>query len=183
MSLDLCVTYRALNVTPPMLSRVNVGRHLKIVQSLLWPDMNLWCQRRLAFLPFLSKQGNYLQINPTTMMLSLFHPPPSSTRKHVTTLNRVVYNQSGCSLSLKRHLSARYPVVLHDRCGTSKTKHQSITACLTCTSLSPSFSTLFFPHPHHFTTPSLLSYTRPSISLSLSVFLFPVLGHRALVHG
>lgn len=57
-----------------------------------------------------------------------------------------------------------------------KTKHQSITGCLTCTSLFPfcSFSLHSLFSPHHFTSPSPPPYTPPSVSLSLSSF--PSLG-------
>lgn len=87
--------------------------------------------------------------------------------------NDVILIPSGYSLSLKRRLSTRYSVVLQEKTAVApqRQNNQSITARLTCTSFFLSFHSP--PSlPHHFTTPSLPSHTPPSVSLSLSVFLF-----------
>lgn len=88
-------------------------------------------------------------------------------RNQPQTFKRMMSNQSGYSLSPKCRLSTRYPVELQE---TSlqhpKSKNQSITACLTCTSLSLFFLS-FYPPPSPFHHPFT---SHPHSLLCLSLF-------------
>lgn len=143
--------------------------------------------------PFLGRTREMFarKINPTTMMLSSFNPPPSSknrVQEKISSVLRGWSSASGCSLSLKRRLSTRYPAVFAGKKPTAAPQRQknNQSQLVSPAPPSPPFFLSFhsFPHsltisPPHHALPTLLP-----LSLSLSFCLsFPVLGHRALVHG
>lgn len=132
----------------------------------------LWCQHLFTFL---DEAGKYFPAA-STMMLSSFRPPPSSRNEAEENFMWVVYDVRVRSepLNVVSLPGTRwfYRGKKKNHWGTTKTKHQSITACLTCTSLFPFLSFHSFFPPYHFTTPSLPSHTPPSVSLSLYLSFF-----------
>lgn len=137
------------------------------VQSSLWPDMEpLGCQFSLSL--YWMNPSKYIPEKQQWPILI----PSCSKKKVLESMSEEggaepVWAWSVVSPPGTRWRWRETPPRHH-----KKTKQQSITACLTCTSLSPFFP-LFSLHssPPPFHHPITPSHTPPSVALS--VFLFP----------